>query len=443
VDISNLAGWDAFLAAGGGDACDGIAFHAYNAVTNGDMNLGKYTLEAFLALLASYGLEDKPLWQTESVHAGIIPYAIYHPRRARKMLMEWMLFERYGVPREQNNPWYDISHGFWSYPSWLENSDGSLEPQSVLGRVFAEETWGKPYTGAVDFGTPGNNIFLGNVYTGAAGSTLALMATSYMEDASITLTVTGATSVTVVDGWGNANVTALSQGRVTVPRTEVPAYVELPVGAQAGVYRINDWAPGLGGGFSSAGTTKEIDGVSYPVIANDAFMTNYGANTGIAPATYATPPSVTRVLFPTSRTVERVLVWAGPCWQFGGSLITFDVQTTTDGTNWTTRRTIEKPPLSYFEFGTDETQQGCFLETFWDEQWVFDVKLPAPVACTGVRLNVTEASYGGEPLSDATYGTAFGQGLPVEGYRIEEIGIYGFVSSTGKPGRRVGKGSAW
>jgi hypothetical protein len=84
------------------------------------------------------------------------------------------------------------------------------------------------------------------------------------------------------------------------------------------------------------------------------------------------------------------------------------------------------------------------LETYWDEQWVFDVKLSTPVACTGVRLNVTEASYGGEPLSDTTYGTAFGQGNSVQGYRLEEIGIYGFVSSaSSKPGRRRGKGSAW
>jgi hypothetical protein len=443
ISIPPGTSWDGFLNAGGGDACDAISFHAYNAITNGDMNLGKYTIEYFLDVLASYGLEDKELWQTESVHGFTPVYGIYHPRRARKPLMETLLFERYGVPRERNNQWYDISHGFWSFPSWIENADGSLEPQAVLSRVLAEETWGKTYSSALDFGTPGNNIFLGNVYTGAAGSTVVLMATSYMENASITLTVTGTSSVTVVDGWGNSTLTALSQGRVTIPMTEVPMYVELPVGAQAGVYRINDWAPGLGGGFSSAGTTKEIDGVSYPVIANDAFMTNYGAGTGIAPATYATMPSVSRVLFPTSRTVERVIVWAGPSWQTSGTLITFDVQTTTDGTNWTTRRTISKPALSYFEFGTDNTGAACFLETYWDEQWIFDVKLPNPAVCTGVRLNVTEASYGGEPLSDTTYGTSFGQGNNVQAYRLEEIGIYGFVSTTGKPGRRVGKGSAW
>ena len=134
--------------------------------------------------------------------------------------------------------------GSGTSPPGSRTQDGSLEPQAVLSRVLAEETWGKVYSSALDFGTPGNNIFLGNVYTGAAGSTVALMATSYMEDASITLTVTGTGSVTVVDGWGNANVTALSQGRVTVPMTEVPMYVELPVGAQAGVYQSTTGSAG-------------------------------------------------------------------------------------------------------------------------------------------------------------------------------------------------------
>jgi hypothetical protein len=446
INWAGTQGWYDFFSHGGADYCDEISLHAYNSQTNGDINLGRNSWDAFFGLMRSFGV-SKTLWQTESTSADTPVYGIYHPRRARVPILQTLLCEQYGVTKERNNYWYDISHGFWGVPAWFENGDESLEPHALLYRVLAEETWGKPYVGALDFGTPGNNIFLGNIYTGAAGTTVALMATSYIEDAAITLQVSGTPTVTVVDGFGVSSSVALSQGRVTVQLTDVPAYVELPVGAQAGVYQINDWPPlqGLsGGGFSSAGTTKEIDGVSYPVIADGAFMSNYASGTGIAPTTYATPPSVARVLFATSRMVERVIVWCGPAWQQSGTLITFDVQTTTDGTNWTTRRTISKPPLSYFEFGTSSTNAGCFLETYWDEQWVFDVKLSTPVACTGVRLNVTEASYGGEPLSDTTYGTAFGQGNSVQGYRLEEIGIYGFVSSaSSKPGRRRGKGSAW
>lgn len=443
LDWNDTRGWYDFFNAGGHNYCDAISFHAYNSQTNGDINLGRSTFNAFIGLMKQFGV-DLPLWQTESTSAFTSVYRIYHPRRARVYLLQTLLQEQYGVPKEQNNAWYDTSHGFWDFPAWLEMGDGSLNPQCVLYRVLAEETWGKSYASALDFGTPGNNIFIGNLYQGVSGSTLALMATSFIEGASITLSIAGTTSVTVVDGWGVSRSVHLSQGRMQIQMTDIPMYVRLPPGAQAGVYRINDWPPLQGiSSFSSAGTTKEIDGVSYPVIANDAFMTNYGAGVGIAPTTWATPPSVTRILFPSSRTVDRVIVWCGPAWQPSGTLVTFDVQTTTDGTNWITRRTIAKPALSFFEFGTDSTNAGCFLETFWDEQWIFDVKLPNPILCTGVRLNVTAASYGGEPLSDSTYGTQFGQGNNVQSYRIQEIGIYGFDSLPDRAGTRVGKGSAW
>ena len=440
VNISDLSGWTTFLNAGGGDYCDEFSFHAYNAITNGDMNLGVSTIRSFKALLASYGYSSKGLWQTESVGAMNAVYGVYHPRRSRVALISTLVFEQLGVPRERDNWWYDVSHGFWSVPNWIENGDGSLEPHAVLGRVLAEETWGKPFASTVDLGFPGNRMFIMSLYAGTTGSVIVIQPTSFMDGASVTLSVYGASSVTVVDGFGNATVTPLVQGRVQIPLTDTPAYVQLPVGAQAGVYRINDWLPvGIGGSVSPTASTKQIDGVSYPVIADDAYMTNYGDGTGIAPSTWATPPSITRVLWGSSRTIQRIIVWAGPSWQNSGTLISFDVQTTTDGVNWTTRQVVNRPVLSYFYFGSDGTTEASFVETYWDEQWIFDVAFPTPVACTGVRLNVSSASYGGEPLSSPT----FGQGNSNQGYRIEEIGIYGPVSSAVSSIMRVGKGSAW
>ena len=431
VAIHPTIDWTGFLDAGGGSYCDEISFHAYNAVTNGDMNLGKYTIQAFKDKLAAYGLSGKPLWQTESVHAGIIPYGIYHPRRARKMLMEWLLFERQGVPRERNNPWYDASHGFYDYPAWLENGDGSLEPAAVLARVFAAETWGKPYASAVDFGTIGNAIYVGNVYTNAAGaSTVVLMATSYMTGASLALRITGTSGpVTVVDGFGNEKAMPLSRGRITLPMTDVPAYVRLPVGASLSVYRINGWSPlGTTASVSPDATTKQIDGVTYAVIADDAFQTNYGAGTGSSPdeahGWYATPPSNTTLIWPADTTIERVIVWCGPAFQLSGTLIDFDIETY-NGSTWTTRKTVTKQTPVWFDFGSDGTTSGCFQETYWDEQWIFDVELDSPIACQGVRLNVREASYGGEPLSVALIanGAGGGQGTSVQAYRVQEIAV--------------------
>jgi hypothetical protein len=36
---------------------------------------------------------------------------------------------------------------------------------------------------------------------------------------------------------------------------------------------------------------------------------------------------------------------------------------------------------------------GTQRETYWDEQWIEDVKLDAPITCKGVRVYVRGATY--------------------------------------------------
>jgi len=421
VEVHPTTTWTGFFGAGGGAYCDEISFHAYNAITNGNLNLGRYTLQTLDTFLAGYGQSAKPRWQTESVHPIFIPYGIYHPRRARVAMLQWLLFEQNGVPRERNNWWYDTSHGFWDYPAWIENSDGSLEPSAVMGRVLAEETWGKPYESAVDFGTIGNAIYLGNVYRNAAGaSTVALMATSYMTGASISLTIAGtAGPVTIVSGFGEETAMPISKGRITIPMTDVPAYVRLPVGATASVYRVNGWSPrGATASISPDATTREIDGVSRTALGDSAWLTNSPSGQGLATPGAVAPPSTATLIWASDRTFERVILWAGMCWQGYGTLIEFEIQTY-NGTTWTTRKTVAKPAPSWFEFGTDDTGPACFRETFWDEQWIFDLELDQPLTARGVRVNITDASYGGEPLAAPD----FGQGNTIKAYALEEMAV--------------------
>lgn len=418
VDGFDTRGWYAFFNAGGHNYCDGLSAHAYNAVTNGDINLGRHTLDAFSELMNDFSV-SLPLWQTESTHAFNSVYGVYHPRRARVPIIQTLLLEQYGFPKEQNNAWYDTSHGFWQYPAWIENGDGSLNPQALLYRVLAEEIWGKSYLSSLDFGEIGNTLFLGNVYSGASGKTVAVMSTSYMTGASVVLTISGdAGPVTVVDGFGRETTMPLSRGRITLPITDVPMYVRLSTAGNASVYRINGHSPlGTGTSVSPSATTKEIDGVAYAAIADGAYMTYYDTD-GIAPPSQATPPSDTTLIWANETTIERVLVWCGPAWQVSGALIDFDVQTY-NGSTWTTRKTVTKPHPEFFYFGTDSTNAGTFIETYWDEQWIFDVELDAAVSCQGVRLNVREASYGGEPVSAPD----FGQGSAAQGYRIQEVAV--------------------
>jgi len=431
VSIPPAVPWTAWLDAGGGDYCDEISFHAYNFSTNGDINLGRATLQTFTDALSSAGLGSKPLWQTESTQPFNSVFKVYHPRRSRRPVLSTLLFEEIGCPRERNVWWYDISHGFWDYPAFVETMDGSLGPEAVMGRVLAEETWGKTYESSLDFGGIGNNLYLGTLYTAEDGSScMVLMATSYMTGASVALSVIGSSDpLTVVDGMGNEKQMVPSRGRITVPMTDIPAYVRLPAGVSVTVYRVNGWSPlGVGGSVSPAATTKEIDGVTYDVIADDEFITNYSTGAGIAPpgvaleGPYATTPGTDTLVWEEEAHIERVVVWCGSAWQASGTLIDFDVETY-DGAEWTVRKTVTKSDPPWFYFGSGDENAGCFVETYWDEQWIFDVELDEAVDCFGVRLNVRQAAYGGEPLPCPVDPWQHGQGTPVEAYKIQEIAV--------------------
>lgn len=134
------AWYDGFFSGGGAKLIDAFSFHAYNAV-NGDLSLGRQNLDGLERLLVKHGVDKKPRWQTEQ--GAIAPfYGSYHPRlQGRWIMLEKMLFEQYGIPKEQDNLWYAKSHGFWDFPAWWVNDDGGFNPAAPLMRVWSEELW--------------------------------------------------------------------------------------------------------------------------------------------------------------------------------------------------------------------------------------------------------------------------------------------------------------
>jgi hypothetical protein len=424
VAINNNA-MDPFFAAGGGAYCDEISFHAYNSQTAGDLNLGRTQLDAFVTLLAKYSLSGKTLWQTESTHVFSSVYGVYHPRRSRVPLLMTLQWEQYGVPRERNNPWYDISHGLWAYPAWWQMGDGTLNPYAVLYRVLAEETFGQTHASVLDFGTIGNRVFLGSVYSGASGKTAVLVAQSYMAGATVTLAVTGTSGpLTAVDAFGNTSSLTVTGGQVVVPVSDVPTYLRLPSGASVSVVTCNDWPTSRSGWrTNAAGGNVTVTGTPSPAafVNDDKLLSQYTAvNTADGVALGTTMPDTLTLTWPTATRLDRVIVWGG-CWQAMSGLVDFDVQTSNDGTTWTTQATVTKATPSSFVHGADSTGTGCQRETYWDEQWIFDVKLPAPVTAKAVRLNVRATSYGGEP--DAACATAGGQGNAAQVITVQEIAV--------------------
>ncbi len=421
--------WDVYLGAlvAAGTPCDAISFHAYNMLI-GDLNMMRTNLAELTALFAQHGLEGLPVWQTEQ---GVFTpiYSVYHPRRARWSMLQILVQESYGIPKEQNNLWYDGSHGFWSQPTWWENINTGLNPQAVLVNTFSQEVFGCNFHSNISFGTYGDKMYFGgywqNPSTGAGVAIFMSPCPILGSAQSVTLTVTGTTSpLTLVDAWGNSSTVPIYSGRVVIPVTDTPSYLQLPNGVSVNAYSMGTWLP-LGLNDIAPGQTAP-QGVANGVWENgyDGNPTSGAGGAGpISDLYWAAPPeTATQIEFARSQTFNRVVIWCGMVWQKAGTLTDFDVQTSPDGATWTTQGTVTALPPTTLSFTTGSDDVGCTLETYWQEPWIFDVPFAAPVTAQYVRLNTRSASYGGEP--DAGCVTAGGQGYASEVYAIEEIGVF-------------------
>ena len=417
--------WEPFFTFGGGAYCDEISFHAYNAVTNGDINLGRTQIEAAKAMLASHSQDGKTLWHTEATQTTMPLYGIHHPRRARVSIIQTLLWEQYGIPRERNQRWYDRSHGFWSVPTWWENDDGSLQPDAVMYRTMSEEFYGKTHHHRFDFGSvQANRMYLGSVYRASDDTgVLVVQGQSHIPGAQMTVTLLGSVpaSVTVVDAWGNESTVTVTSSRVTFDVDDIPTYVRLPAGCYPRAYSVHDWGASPPPSIS-AKASASVGGVTTTLVTDGAYLSEYNGGTnnlGVVTSGAALPDTV-ELTFGSAADVDRVIVFCGGVWQKLGAFVDFDIQTTTDGVTWTTRKTVTVDDTTpTFRHGSDSHNTGCFMETYWTEQWIFDVPLGATFSCTGVRAYVRKVSNGGEPSSiDAT---TMGQGDNTQRITIQEI----------------------
>ncbi len=425
VSITSLTGWESFLAAGGGDYCDEISFHDYNSIVNGDINCGRNTIEAFLDLLDQYGQADKLLWQTEATHNfSSIVAGVYHPGRSRVTMAMIMLWEQYGIPFERNPYWYDGSHGFWGYSSFMLNADRSPNPQVVTMSVYAYEVFGKAFHHPVDFGhVIANRMFVGNVYGSAStGSVAALMCASDMVDSTVTLEIIGTTDdIVVVDSAGNSASYAQSSGLITIPVLSQPSYVRMGVGVNMRVDHIRDWSSSEPPSVSSLAATAQIGGLDAPEIADDLYLDSYiGIGSDGVAFSNASVPDSAEVIFSEEKTVGRVITFHGPAWEAMSYPLDYTVDTIASGTTFPTRVGPSLPGTAANDASAgdvawasvnnvlvdDTLSAGAHLDTAQTSQYLFATNfgfsIPGGATIIGVVLDAFVRTTGGTSVVDHT-----------------------------------------
>jgi hypothetical protein len=406
-----------FFKAGGVKYIDAFSFHAYNCV-NGDPALARTALDALQALLKKHDADKLEKWQTEQGFFACV-YGAYQPRlQGRWTMVEMMVFEQYGIPKEHNHLWYDRSHGFWDFPTWWENDDGGLNPAAPLIRVWSEELYGTRFVNAYDLGAVGNRLYLGSLFEGG-GKRVAAFQSAGEPEGRVELEVKGGDRLHLVSAFGVESDLPVKEGRAALTVPELPVYVELAKDQTISVVP-QDYGPDLA---LAPGVTAVADGSpDYPTekpdtpkekrinndvgkIINGKFENWYWAQRKDDQPWMSNVkefPASIEIRLPKPIELARVIVHAAPPWQLQGSLLKYEVQYD-DAGQWATVDKVEEPTKT-FKVWTPVTRTS--VDSFYSDRWIFQHHFK-PVTTAKVRLLVQDVTWGGGATKDV--GEAGGQ----------------------------------
>lgn len=400
-----------FLKAGGAKYIDGFSFHHYNQT--GDAHLMRESLDKLNVLLAKYGADKLEKWQTEQGYYGS-QFGLYWPRlQAMRTLLQLMVYEQYGIPKEHNHLWYDRSHGFWDQPTYWVNDGDGLNPVVALLRVYSEELYGKRFAKAYDFGKPGNEIFVGNLFTGPGGATAAFMSTG-ATDQKLTVTVNKGATLHMTSAMGESINVAVRNGQATFDVTEIPVYADLEPGQSIDVVKP-DYGPNLArekGTTAFCGWSKTKD---IPIVI-DGDLTLNKPGPFFLLADYPDPVGID-ITLPKEQSINRVIVYCTPSMHSGGPLLDFEIQYDRGG-NWVTAQHVKEPGRTMKAYSPHtKTSVDCF----YSDRWLFNCVFPS-VHTRKIRVLVHSSTMGGAPNQLAF--DAGCEGVDKKTIAIREIELY-------------------
>jgi len=382
---------------------DVFSFHAYNSC-NGDPWLTRQTLVDLQGILNSYGIGSIEKWQTEQGYMAAV-YGSFQPRlQGRWTMLQMMIYEQNGIPKEHNHLWYDRSHGFWDFPMFWENEDGSLNPAASLMRVYSEELFGTTFVRAYDFGTAAQNLYIGSLFSGP-GKKIAAFMSGGNPQGTVRLAVTGGDTVRVVSPFGEESAMPVVGGVVQLPVSELPTYVRLTDAQTCEVI------PPLYGENLALRPGVTIQASGSPVHPSDSSIPNsttklvngrlenwYYSMTGDDypwMSNVTTFPATIEITLPQAESVSDMILYSGVPWQNTSTLLDYQLQYW-DGTQWVELSHVNEPTKTWKVY---TPPVRCTVDSFFSDRWIFEHHF-APVTTSRFRLIVNDVTYGGGATKD-------------------------------------------
>jgi len=292
---------------------DGISIHPYLS-GNYDIEV-RSVIDTIRGIMREYGDAQKPIYFTEGGFgwSGLNSQVRCARQNVRRLLMQ----DAYGIPKEQDFYYFTTEMGYYQF--YVMNSNGSLLPQAVALCNNHVQLAGTAYARHFDFGIEWANA---NVYTNPSQQVAVVWTFDCRRPLQLKSSVAPAK---IVDMWGNPVAATFADGKITIPASGEPTYIQLagdakiePVSIAPG-RKVSDLALG-----ADATASSEEEPVGQ-VLDGIRFKNGWRAATPRRGADWV------EIALPYSTPVDRLMIY-GPMTDKGATYRDLDVWARVTGT---------------------------------------------------------------------------------------------------------------
>ena len=408
-----------FLELGGGDLIDILSIHDYEGHETLDPVHWHWKYGELRRLMEEFGIADKPVWQTERGWLGIRGNSFLPLGQAVRFALHRDTLEILGIPSENNFYYYLNNGGYGDYPAFMW-SDSGPHPAVMAARMREAQVRGKKFEAALDFGAAGAGVFQGLRFSGADADLYIVRNLGLPQEYPVAFTLKGANSVVVMDWAGNSRNAAAAGGKLTLPLSQLPAYVRVPKGAALAPQPVDFGQNIAADATVTASLNGRVESLNNGVIETTHHGNPVGGTGGesLYNVEAAAFPQTIDFTFPAPREVNRMVVRGIRADNAFCALLDFDVQCNLNG-KWTTIKSARRGlPLS--EMGKTPNAMSY---SWIDDTNMYIVPFDKPVKAAQFRLSINRVSYGllaDDPVALHSWGGEFGKRLC-----LREVEIYG------------------
>ncbi|RYX82646.1 hypothetical protein EON83_18275 [bacterium] len=418
----SLAWHEEFFKAGGAQTYDEFSCHDYEGNESITPEHWVWKFAQLHTLMKRYGVDNRPIWQTERAITGVRSGAFLPDAQAVRVSLHVDLLQTLGVPPEHNLHYYLNRGGYSKVPSYLWTDTEGPFPGALALRTRYALTTGLNYAGTLDFGPVGNQLFMGLRYTGQNGDALVSLRNMGDLDQDAEFTVTGAPQLQLTDSWGNTSTVTAQGGKISLSIGQLPTFVRLspgqkivPVPLNLGRNIAHDAKFELVAGQSD----KSLASLTNGLIENEHIESptkGQGWNGG---PLEAGKPGILELRWPTARTLSSVLLRGPRADNAACALLDFDLQAWQNGAWKTIVKSRTPLPESY------EGKMGDSNSV----QWYLDDNMRlsrfAPVQTDRLRIVALRATYGyNGDAAGLTLNRAYRNSPPPAIFALKEVEVY-------------------